>query len=238
MTKSQVCIFSVLICGAAAFLWIQHENQTRVRQENGALQEQILQLASQNQQLSNRLAAQTAAAPATDAERELLKLRGEVGGLRRELAEANAQITRRTVQQRAEQQSAQQAEQSKELAIAKMTYTKGWLLAFMAYAQQHGGQMPPDFQSATAYASESVTNETRLAPDQFEMLFNGSLNDITNAQSLIVIREKQPWQAADGGWVRGYGFGDGHSEIHKAADGNFEPWEAQHRLPPVPQTGP
>jgi prepilin-type processing-associated H-X9-DG protein len=45
---------------------------------------------------------------------------------------------------------------------------------------------------------------------------------------VIVVREKDAWQAADGGWLRAYAFADGHAEIHKAADGNFQPWEAQH----------
>jgi prepilin-type processing-associated H-X9-DG protein len=49
---------------------------------------------------------------------------------------------------------------------------------------------------------------------------------------VIVVREKDAWQAADGGWLRAYAFADGHAEIHKAADGNFQPWEAQHIIAP------
>jgi prepilin-type processing-associated H-X9-DG protein len=33
--------------------------------------------------------------------------------------------------------------------------------------------------------------------------------------------------AVNGGWNRTYGFADGHTEIHKAEDGNFGPWEEQ-----------
>jgi predicted nucleic acid-binding Zn-ribbon protein len=248
MKKSQALIFGVLICGGAAFLWVQHENQARSQQENRALRDEIVQLQTQNQQLQSQSTAQPASgAPATDAERELLKLRGEVGQLRRELAEAAAQNNRRTAQQiteqqrseqqRSEQESAAQAERSKELAIAKLNYTRGWLLTFMAYAQQHGGQLPANFESATPYGSEFVTKDVRLAPDQFDIMLTGSLNDLANANSVIMLREKQASQAADGTWTRAYGFGDGHSEIHKAVDGNFEPWEAQHRPSPDPQPG-
>jgi len=35
-------------------------------------------------------------------------------------------------------------------------------------------------------------------------------------------------ESADGSWQRTYAFADGQPEIHKAADGNLEPWEAQH----------
>lgn len=57
---------------------------------------------------------------------------------------------------------------------------------------------------------------------------------MTSPQNVIVVREKEAWQATDGGWLRAYGFADGHSEIHSAADGNFQPLEAQHiAAPPV-----
>jgi hypothetical protein len=58
-------------------------------------------------------------------------------------------------------------------------------------------------------------------------MYKGAINEITNPQSIIVVREREAWQTPDGGWARGYGFADGHSEIHKSNDGNFQPWEAQ-----------
>ena len=84
-------------------------------------------------------------------------------------------------------------------------------------------------------AENEAKGQTNLAPDQFEIVYQGSLNEITNPATIIVIREKEAWQTLDGGWVRDYSFADGHSEIHKAADGNFQPWEAEHTIaPPVP----
>ena len=53
--------------------------------------------------------------------------------------------------------------------------------------------------------------------------------DFTNEK-----REKEAWQTSDGGWARAYSFADGHSEIHKAVDGNFQPWEQQHLITPLP----
>ena len=70
-----------------------------------------------------------------------------------------------------------------------------------------------------------------LTPDRYEITYQGSVFELTNSPAIIVIREKEPWQTADGSWVRAYGFADGHSEIHKATDGNFETWEAQHMIP-------
>jgi hypothetical protein len=47
---------------------------------------------------------------------------------------------------------------------------------------------------------------------------------------------QQQTDQLDGGAHRAYGFADGHSEIHKAVDGNFQPWEQQHMIPP-PRAG-
>ena len=79
---------------------------------------------------------------------------------------------------------------------------------------------------------DELKGGTNLIPDQFEIVYHGSINDITNPQTIIVIREKEAWQALGGGWVRDYSFADGHSEIHKAVDSNFQNWETQHMMPP------
>jgi hypothetical protein len=240
MTKIHAVILGSLVIGVVATpMWIQHKARVRVQEENRSLLAQLQQLAAENLQLSNQL-AQTAEVQGANNPaqlRELLKLRGEVNGLKRELAETQLKARNESIRRNAEQQQAQMAEQWKEFAIAKLNYTKGWMLAFWNYAQQHGGQLPQDFESAASFAPETVTGQTNLAPDQFEIVYHGLLTGLTNAHSLIVIREKEPWQGTDGGWARGYGFADGHSEIHKAVDGNFEPWEAQHMITLPEQPG-
>jgi len=240
MKKATIVI--LLAGGAALFLWLQHQSEARARAESSELREQLQQLAGQNQQLSNQLSAQLSAPPgaATETERELMKLRGEMNRVRRELAEAQAQVklqvSRQQVQQKAAEQAEASRESSRELGIAKLNYTKGWLLALWNYAQQHEGKVPPDFESAKSFATEPATTQANLAPEQFEIVYNGSLNDLTNAPSVIVMREKQPWQTTGDGWSRTYGFADGHSEIHRTPDGNFESWEAQHTAAPAAPT--
>jgi hypothetical protein len=240
MTKIRAAVCGLLVLGAAAVpLWLQHQNQLREAEENRALRQQLEQLSADNQQLSNQLAAVAESPSAgSDQQRELLRLRGELGTLKRDLAAAQAQSTMQANRRAAAERQNQAAESIKELAYAKMNYTKGWMIAFMNYAQQHGGQLPTNFEAAISFGPEGLTNQTSLAPEQFEIVYTGSLNEVTNPQSLIVIREKDASQTTDGGWVRDYGFADGHSEIHKAADGNFLPWEAQHMIaPPAAQPG-
>ena len=70
-------------------------------------------------------------------------------------------------------------------------------------------------------------SEFLRSTNEFEIVYQGSLNSVTNWNCAIVMREKEAWPAASGGWMRTYGFADGHSEIHKSMDGNFTPWEEQ-----------
>jgi hypothetical protein len=135
--------------------------------------------------------------------------------------------------------------------IAKLNYAKGWTMAFFLYSEQHQGAFPTKFEEAESFLLPEYKTEHNLGanefppgapkygltPDRYEIVFQGSPSAVSNPQSLIVLREKEAWQAPDGGWLRAYGFADGHSEIHKTADGNFQPWEAQHLAPTAPQTG-
>jgi len=91
-------VTAVVVAGVATPLAIQERARRDLRAENAALRQQVDELttlASENERLSNLLAARTAAAPVaqTNPSSELLKLRGEVGRLReenRELARLKA----------------------------------------------------------------------------------------------------------------------------------------------------
>ena len=92
MTKLQTALVgAVLLAGATASLVIQHQTRATLREENEALRRQVAQLESSNQTMTSRLAAAAVPAPApvlaSDRLRELLRLRGEVGLLRRQQRE-------------------------------------------------------------------------------------------------------------------------------------------------------
>lgn len=102
MTKLKLGIISaVVVAGVATPLVVQHQAQVRLREENGALRQQLdqlNQLAAENQRLSNLVArANNSQSLPNDQLSELLRLRGEVTRLRsgsQELAQlkaANAQ---------------------------------------------------------------------------------------------------------------------------------------------------
>ncbi len=109
------------------------------------------------------------------------------------------------------------------------------MLAFHLYAFDHQDLFPRNFDQVASFLPDAGT-QTNLTPEQFEIVYRGSLSEITNLRNVIVIRQKQAWQSYDGKRYRAYGFADGHSEIRSEADGKLEHWEAQHRQKPNGQS--
>jgi len=88
ITKLKLAFGAIVVAGAVTAFVIQQQNQTKLRGENEAKQQQIAQLQADNASLSNRIATigEASQLPAEQFN-ELLKLRGEVGVLRRQLGE-------------------------------------------------------------------------------------------------------------------------------------------------------
>jgi len=76
-------VVAILTIGAAMLIMIQYEAQIKLRAENESLRQQMTQLQTDNESLSNRLAAAgNSHSLADDQLNELLKLRGEATRLR------------------------------------------------------------------------------------------------------------------------------------------------------------
>ncbi len=90
-TKLKLAFSAIVVAGAVATFVVQQQNQVKLRGENESLQQQITQLQADNASLSNRIATigEASQLPA-EQYTELLKLRGEVGVLRRQLDEFRA----------------------------------------------------------------------------------------------------------------------------------------------------
>jgi RNA polymerase sigma factor (sigma-70 family) len=255
MTKLKAGIVSaIVVASVAGSLVVQNQARAKLREHTESLRRQTDQLAqvqAENERLSNLVAQSMATRTVLDDKfKELLKLRGEVGGLRRQLAETSRIREKTATVPQAEQMEINQAaEEFKTQAIARMTYAKNWVLAFHLFAEANQGQFPTNLDLALPFLSEEAKAEHNLAPgqllpnqpiygltpDRFELMYQGSLDSLTNPSSTIVLREKEAWQTSDGGSVRAYGFADGHSEIHRTEDGNFETWESEHTQKPGEQ---
>ena len=231
---------AVVVVAMAVAIVLQFQYNKRLEQDNQTLREQLIpldQLRADNERLTKM---QNSADQSADQKKvsELLRLRGEVTGLKRQLAEA-AKLREQDKRalpkpnENVKEATPEPLDPAQQLAISKMNYGKQWMLAFIMYSSEHQGQFPASFDQAASFFQNSNT-DTNRTPAELQIMYLGSLSTITNPASTIVIRGQQPWQTPDGGWVNDYSFADGHVEIHRENDGNFETWEKQHvQLPPA-----
>lgn len=124
-------------------------------------------------------------------------------------------------------QSSSQSDASRARAIEKMNESREGMLALIQFADQNGNQFPTDLEQASRYAGDGSMNQIET---DFEFVDPGSITNIANPSATIVLKEKQAWQTPNGGWFKAYGFADGHAEIHKEANGNFDDFENQHTI--------
>jgi RNA polymerase sigma factor (sigma-70 family) len=233
-TQLKLGLGALVVAGAATAMVIQHQAQIKLRIENESLQQQITQLKTDDESLSNQLVAASSSQLLPDNQLdELLRLRSEVGLLRRQtnelgkLREALAEAKQNL--QPPEAKTA--VEQQKESAILKMTDAKQLVLGMVMYADDNQQQYPTNFEQI---AGDFKDNFLSAMTNQFEIVYQGPLANITSPSSTIVVQENQAWQTYDGKWAKTYGFADGHSEVHVEPDGSFNSFEQQHRVSPPP----
>jgi RNA polymerase sigma factor (sigma-70 family) len=228
MTKLKVAAGAV-VAGLVATAVFQYQSNAKLRDENRALNEQTAQL-EQLRAENARLAAQPKTEPGLNQDqlKELLRLRNEVGRLRREAAEAAKVEEKKAQTARQEPQQKSAEEQAQLEKYAKMSHSQQWVLTFLMFAGDNEGQYPTNFQQLLPYFGDSDSYATAATTNQFEIVYKGLNKDIVKPAETMVLREQQAWQSPDGGWFKAYGFADGHAELHKAADGNFEAYENEH----------
>ncbi|MDB6067324.1 MAG: polymerase, sigma-24 subunit, subfamily [Pedosphaera sp.] len=242
LTKLKIAAAAVAAAMATAVV-LQFQTNAKLRQENHALSEQLASQAQPGADKERRAVVAASADNAADQKQlsELLQLRGEVTSLKRQLAEAARQREQDKRALAKQDQNAKDTAQEppdpeRQLAISKLNYGRQWMLAFILYADQHQGQFPASFDQVTTNLSSAIVGsdvDANRNPGELEIMYQGSLSAITNPSGTIVIRGQQPWQISDGGWMNSYAFADGHSEIHKEKDGNFEAWERQRIQAPA-----
>ena len=242
MTKLKLGISALVVAGATTALVVQHQTQEKLRAENGSLTQQLAQLKTDNESLSNRLAAAGDSKSLSDDKlNELLRLRGEVGILRRQageigkLREENQQL-RKEVQEQIQLPTQGQYEWHQTNSENAARHIE---LGMLMFASDGNNQYPNNFQYPTNLAQvsnyiEGFTNQTSgIGTNHFEIVNPGLI--ITNSQDTarkMMLRERSPYRTPDGKWARMYGFADGHVEVQISDDGNFDAWEKQHSPPP------
>ena len=240
MTKLKVAaIAAVVAAGVATPMVIQQHSQTRLRAENESLRQQVDQLsqAANDNKVTSESSGQRTDLLSPAQLHELLRLRGEVGALRTQMKElerlkaenARLQASRMNAKSNSDPQSRPSGESDeKAIATAKISDAKMFVLGLLMHANDHPGSAATNLDEIDSYLDKTKLSLT----NKFEMLYQGSFSQISNPGEVIVIREQQARQGADGTWLRAYGFADGHSQLRRAADGNFDDWEKEHTFTP------
>lgn len=238
-TQLKTGIAVLLVAGAITIGLLQQREIHRLRTQSPEPVE-----ASPTNPAASSVNAPRAQDPA--ATEELLRLRGEVARLRRELSESRTvpnptRLPASTGSTAAANASPKEIDDAfQAMRLARMTYTKNLSLAVLTYAGAHGDRYPASLEDASAEIEE-LTSGSPLEPSQFEVLFTGSMAQLSNPAQAIILRERTMHPRHDGqpGFTRCYGFGDGHSEIRTSPDGNFVAWEQEHQpvLKPAPAGG-
>jgi hypothetical protein len=232
-TKLKLAFSALAIAGATTALVIQHQGQAKLRVANERLTEQLAQLESAN--VSNQLARAGDSKSISDEQfRELLRLRGEVGVLRQKtnelgkLREENQRLQAiQTDANRQEQTMADAKQREREMSLRKMGNAKQGMIAFIMFADDNQKRFPTNFAQAALYLKNDSMDQIE---SNFDIVYQGSRENLSNSSATIVLKEKQAWQTLSGKWFKTYGFADGHSEIHSEPDGNFDAFEKDHTI--------
>src|SRR5437879_4175940 len=259
MTKSKIIVVGVTGVAVLASLLIVHRTLVKSRANDAMLRQQdnqLAQLAAENQRLANRIAqAKTNNGPADDRTAELAQLRAKVEALRQQthqLAELPGQLAEKRLL------AGVQAfyggdfnllEHNHESWITfaggpretgKLNDARALTAALRKYADERQGEFPSNLVPVALYLPKPLetnsppwANAPLTGTNDFEIVYQGSQNDLSNIppRRVALIRERQPWLTPEGKWARVYGYADGAASIVESDD-NFQSWDAQHIIPP------
>ena len=238
MKSLQTALIAALVIAGAVMYWIQHRSSEKLRADIAALSAQNDSLKADTDNLATQLVQATNSQLMSKEQlSELLKLRGEVGQLRRQAGEADklSQENQRLqampvnpVPRLAAPTVPDAQEQEHQVAIQKLGNAKQGMLAFIMFASDNNNQFPTNAASVSRY----LNGDYAQIETNFDILYQGPVNGIADPANTIVLREKQAWQTSGGKWLKTYGFADGHAELHAEPDGNFDAWESQRMVPP------
>ena len=239
-TIQKTLVTAALMATAGAGLLEAHKNAV-LREQNATLTQQqspgaqqLAQLQREYDDATNRLATMgLALADAKKDELELLRLRGEVGRLRQQTAEATAENQRLAAQGAAvptltkEQLAAAEFEKQESEMVNNL---KQIGLAERLYQGDNHDQFATNFEQMNAELGTNLFTHLVNAGD-VEFMNVGMWDE--RYPEVIDFREREARLGPDGKLHRAYGFVDGSVQrIIKDYAAQFDEYEAQHAPPP------
>lgn len=242
-TQLKLAISALVIAGTATALVVQHQTQNLLREQNESLARLVRQLTADNLDLSNRLATAIPPARMSNGQMdELLRLRGEVGTLRRQigqmaqlrdengrlqaaLANANARIE-------TAHNPAAPVDPVEQYRINTVNAAKQIGLAMRIFGGDNSDQYPTNLDQIIEYLGSATNFIGGVKLDDFELV-NVGVPDLERQPNAIALRQKTPIQTPGGSWYRIYCMADGSVQTAESPDGNFDAWEKQNTEVPV-----
>jgi len=240
-TKIKLGISAIVLAGTAMVFVAQQQSQNKLRLENESLRQQMAQWQTEDTNLSNQLANAGDAKQLPDEQfNELLKLRGQVGVLNRQLdelgklREQNRRISKELADANQTLQSLPSPEQAlfNKQRIESINNSKEIELAMKIFAGEQNGLFPTNLMQLVGDSKELPPSWTNIIAN-FELV-NAGMTDSQYPQ-VIAIRETNARQSPNGTWERVYGLADGSAWNETSNDGNFDAFEEQHAIPPPNQ---
>jgi hypothetical protein len=225
MTKPKIAVLVVaLLAGGALVNWQQQQTK-RLLMQNAALREQVEQFAplqKQNEHLMKQLKAVAEDAQADV--RELARLRAQTTAMQQtERENVRLRTERERLVQRMNQPPTGETKElveenspERKLHLAKMHFAKHLAFVLRSLAEENDGRLPSEVPRVVAEMLEFFSpDETGqgVSAKHFELVYKGSLNDLKDLGLVVLAREKEPTQRADGTWVRTYALADGSSQL-------------------------
>jgi len=233
-------VSAVILASLATPVVVQRDARAGLREKRAALRQQTDRLAestAENRRLSN-LVAQAKAAFSDEQFRELMRLRGEVGMLRRQtnatqlLREENRRLEARLNTTQNQPTTMSPGELQQGLLTEKREAMRNICLqlpqALQRFASDHTNQTPTDLLQLRNYFSTSA-GESMLGLRLFQLVSDRP--EIVVPANALLLRDPEEHRKPDGKWARLYAYGDGRIVEATSDDGNFDAWEKQHTSP-------
>jgi hypothetical protein len=228
IAKIKIALGTLVVAGLGTTMVFEYRSLGRLREQNQALEQRVAQLRQSAGTVAPTTESQSPDNRSAQREqqiRDLDRLRGEVGALRKERKDlaalhANNRELRATTDEPLGPAEAEFEEQT-EMRTRDM---KQWGLSFLLYARAHKDQYPETFEQAAG--AEGSDSRLGFATSHFEIVYRGTTEAVKEPGTTILFRENQARRSPKGDWVRVYGFVDGHVEAHIEPDeAAFAVWE-------------
>ena len=219
-TKTWYCLFATTVLIAVAFC-VRQRTLNELRASNQSLRHQLdAQVPTLGAQPTPAVQPTNPVAVLSPDERtELLRLRGQILPLRRELQEMSNRVgvlaqpaPQRVPTQSWQMPSPQQNDRKAEIQAMNEFMRSGPYrsarnlnIALGNYIEAHSGELPDDLAKLEASAGHPLPQGVS---QRFELIRSGTISEEA-LSCTFVAREKQPQQLADGRWIRLYLRADG-----------------------------